>query len=120
MSRSSEVAVALWNAMEARDWSAVSELLAPTFQATFPQSGERFDRDGFLKMNQEYPGDWHIRINTVVDGVPWIVTEIEVDIDGRIDRAVTFFHVHDEKIITLREFWPEPFPAPEWRRALAL
>ncbi len=120
MSSASEVAVELWNAMEAREWSMVRDLLAPEFRAVFPQSGERFDRDGYLKLNREYPGEWHIRICTVVESVEWIVTEIEVDIDGRTDRAVSFFQVRSGKVTALREFWPEPFAVPEWRRDLAL
>lgn len=98
----------------------VERVLAPTFRAEFPQSGERFDRDGFLRLNRDYPGDWHIRLVSVVDGSDCIVTEVEVDIDGRTDRAVSFFHVREGKVAALREYWPEPFAVPEWRKDLAL
>jgi hypothetical protein len=106
--------------MEARDWRAVADVLDPAFRAVLPQSGERFDREGFLKMNRDYPGDWHIRVCNVVDGGEWIVTEVEVDIDARTDRAVSFFCVRNGKIVALREYWPDPFAVPEWRRGLAL
>lgn len=120
MSRASEIVVELWTSMEARDWSRVASLLGPAFRAEFPQSGERFDRDGYLTLNRDYPGNWHIRIGPVVDGDATIVTEVEVDIDDRTERAVSFFQVHEGLITSLREFWPEPFPAPEWRRDLVL
>lgn len=120
MSEASAIAVSLWHTMEARDWSGVEALLAPEFRAEFPQSGERFDREGYLKLNRDYPGNWHIRVRHAVDGGAWAVTEVEVDIDDRTDRAVSFFQIRDGKIIALREFWPEPFAAPEWRKGLAL
>jgi hypothetical protein len=71
-------------------------------------------------MNRDYPGEWHIRVCRVVDGDEWIVTEVEVDIEGRTDRAVSFFQVRDGKIVALREFWPDPMPVPAWRQGLAL
>jgi ketosteroid isomerase-like protein len=120
MSEAKDLVVGLWHAMEARDWSGVERVLAPTFRAEFPQSGERFDREGFLRLNRDYPGDWHIRLVSVVDGSDCIVTEVEVDIDGRTDRAVSFFHVREGKVTALREYWPEPFAVPEWRKDLAL
>lgn len=120
MSEASDTVVGLWKAMEARDWSALEGLLAPAFRAEFPQSGERFDREGYLRLNREYPGDWHIRLSSIVDGTECVVTEVEVDIDGRTERAVSFFHVREGKVTVLREYWPEPFAVPEWRRDLAL
>ena len=120
MSEAGDCVVALWHAMESRDWSKVADLLSPEFRAEFPQSAERFDRSGFLKLNRDYPGDWHIQIRHLVDGGEWVVTEIEVEIDGRTDRGVSFFRVHNGRIVSIREFWPEAFPVPEWRRGSAL
>ena len=120
MTEARELVVGLWTAMETRDWSTLELVLAPMFRAEFPQSGERFDRTGFVRLNREYPGDWHIRVISIVNGGDCIVTEVEVDIDGRTDRAVSFFRVQEGKIVALREFWPEPFAAPEWRQGFAL
>ena len=33
----------------------------------------------------------------------------------RQDRAVSFFRLRDGKIAYLREYWPEPYAAPDWR-----
>jgi hypothetical protein len=108
---------ALWGALEARDWARLADALDPSFVATFPQSGERFDRDQWLRLNREYPGDWHIDVLNVLDAGEWVVSEVSVAIDGRIDRAVSFFRVVGGRVDELREYWPEPFPVPEWRRS---
>lgn len=111
---------ALWQAMEARDWAGVEALLAADFRCDWPQSGERFDKAGFLRVNREYPGDWHIRLCRLVDAGPEVVSEIEVELDGRLDRAISFFELQAGQVLRLREFWPEPFEIPHWRRGWAL
>ncbi len=120
MKSAREIVMDLWKAMEARDWSTLESLLAPSFESVFPQSGERFDRAGYLRLNREYPGDWHIQMTSIIENSECVVTEIDVEIDGRTDRAISFFYVHEGKIATLREYWPEPFAIPQWRQGWAL
>lgn len=115
-----ELAVELWQRMEARDWAGVAARLAPEFVAEWPQSGERFDRDGFLEVNRRYPGDWHIELVHVVASGEEAVTEVAVSIDGRVDRAVSFLRTSGGRITRIREFWPDPMDVPEWRLALGL
>lgn len=112
-----EVVRGVWAALEERDWPRLESLLDPSFTATFPQSGERFDGERWLRLNREYPGDWHLRVQHVFDAGDWIVTEVDVQLDGRTDRAISLFRVCAGKVAELREYWPEPFPVPEWRRA---
>jgi hypothetical protein len=111
------IPVQLWQAIEARDWSRVRSLLHDDFTIEWPQSGERYGPDVFVRINREYPGNWTLKVERVVDAGEWVVTEVAVAIDGRTDRAVSFFEVEDARIKSIREFWPEPFPVPEWRKA---
>ncbi|WP_405178873.1 nuclear transport factor 2 family protein [Nocardia sp. NBC_01377] len=113
-----QVVTQFWAAMEARDWERLRSCLDGEFRAFWPQSGEKFDVDGFIRVNRAYPGDWHVRIVSFVLSVENVVTEVDVDIGNRTDRAVSFFVVRSGKILNLREFWPDPFPVPEWRRTL--
>ena len=53
--------------LEARDWHAWVALLHPTVIYEIPQSRERIrGRDRYLRFNQEYPGDWHLRPKVVI------------------------------------------------------
>lgn len=115
-----ELVRGLWEAMERRDWDAVERLLHPEFRCWWPQTGERFDRPGYLRVNRHYPGDWHIRVLRVDAAGDEVVSEVEVAVDGRLDRAVSFFRARDERLVDLREYWPEPSPVPEWRRGWSL
>jgi hypothetical protein len=81
--------------------------------------GERFDRAGWLRLNREYPGGWHVHLRTVLDAGEWVVTEVDVTFDerpdGRPDRGVSLLRWRDGRLVELREYWPEPFSVPGWR-----
>lgn len=103
--------------IELRAWGDVAELLHPDFYAVFPQSGEQFTREDYVRLNCEYPGEWHISIQNVLYAGDWIITEVDVSIEAKIDRAVSFFHIESSLIVELREYWPDPFPIPAWRQS---
>lgn len=112
------LAQSLWTALEEREWDQVRQLLHEDFSAHWPQSGERFNRDEFIQVNCHYPGDWHLRLKRVFGDGDQVVTEVEIDLDGRVNRALSFFRVHKNRIIEACEYWPEPFAVPDWRRKL--
>jgi ketosteroid isomerase-like protein len=116
-----QVVETLWQAFNALDFEAAAAVLHEDFICEWPQSQERIrGKANFIAVNQAYPGQWTIRILKAVACGQEVVTEVEVDLikpDGaqQLDRAVSFFTLRDGKIIFLREFWPEPYAAPDWR-----
>ncbi len=49
--------------LESRDWDAFATLLAPHVVYECPQTRERVrGRDGLVRFNQEFPGDWHLEL----------------------------------------------------------
>jgi hypothetical protein len=105
--------------LEARDWDAWAGLLHPAVVYEIPQSRERIrGRDRYLRFNQEYPGDWHLRPKVVIaderHGVVWF----EWLLDGRADDAMVFFEFADGLIIRVTDFWPEPYEPPPGREHL--
>ena len=105
--------------LEARDWDAWAGLLHPAVVYEIPQSRERIrGRDRYLRFNQEYPGDWHLRPKvTIADerhGVVWF----EWLLDGRAEDAMAFFEFADGLITRVTDFWPEPYEPPPGREHL--
>jgi len=109
---------ALCAAVERRDWSGVHDLLGPDFEASWPQSGERLDRAGYIAVNKHYPGEWSVRVEHLVEEGDEVVAQVEITIDGRVDRCVGFYRVDADHVLSARELWAEPFPVPAWRVAL--
>jgi len=110
----------LWNSIQARNWDTVRSLLHDKFILELPQSGEQFDIEGYLTMNQEYPGDWSIQVLRVSLIDASVVSEIRVLLDDHTDWAVSFINFQEEKIFNIREYWAEAFPVPNWRMGMSL
>ena len=105
--------------LEARDWETWAGLLHPDVVYEIPQSRERIrGRDRYLRFNQEYPGDWHLRPKVVIaderHGVVWF----EWRLDGHTDDAMAFFEFAGGLITRVTDFWPEPYEPPSGRAHL--
>ena len=105
--------------LEARDWETWAGLLHPGVVYEIPQSRERIrGRDRYLRFNQEYPGDWHLRPKVIIaddrHGVAWF----EWLLDGRADDGMAFFEFADGLITRVTDFWPEPYEPPPGREHL--
>lgn len=107
-----EVISALWAAFDRFDFAAAGPLLHDSFVCDWPQSGERIrGRDNFIALNQNYPGQWRIKIVRLLASGDEVVTECEVSDETVTNRAISFFRLKDGLIIHIREFWPDRMEA---------
>ncbi len=115
----SEIIQALWDRMQARDWSGVGELLAADVVVEWPVSGERITgRDNYVGVNAEYPEGWSIRVLRIVAAGEEVVSEVEVPHETMgVHRVASFWTVRSGRVVAAREYWNElgSDPAPEWR-----
>jgi SnoaL-like domain len=105
--------------LEARDWDAWARLLHPEVIYEIPQSRERIrGRDRYLRFNQEYPGDWHLRAKMVIadehHGALWF----EWRVGDQRDDGMAFFEFAGVLITRVTDFWPEPYEPPPGREHL--
>lgn len=116
-----ETVARFWQLMASNDFSAVGAVLADSFVLEWPQSGERIrGRDNFAGVNREYPahGRWQFTVRRLFGEagvVGEVVSEVEVSDGVQHARALSFFTVEHGRIVHMREFWPEDYPAPENR-----
>jgi ketosteroid isomerase-like protein len=106
--------------LESRDWEAWSELLHPDVVYEIPQTRERIrGRERYLRFNQEFPGDWHLRVKVAIaddeNGVAWFVWELG---EAEPADAMVFFNFADNLITSVTDFWPEPYEPPRGREHL--
>lgn len=116
---------AFWSSLEARDWAGVEAALADDVVYEAPQTRERVrGRDAYVRFNQGFPGDWHVRVERVVADADGAATLVAGLLDGESMPATTFFTfagggADDGRIASITEFWPEPYPRPESRSHLS-
>lgn len=118
-----------WTAAEARDWSAFGATLAEDVVYELPQTRERIlGKERYLRFNQEYPGDWHVRVERIVADAEGrqaaartgftVTGEQEGDPVQELD-AIHFFTFDDQGLITgVTDFWPEAYEPPAGREHL--
>ncbi|MBC9005258.1 MULTISPECIES: nuclear transport factor 2 family protein [Micromonospora] len=118
---SEAVVRALWDRMQARDWTGVGDLLADDVVVEWPVSAERIvGRDHYVKINAEYPEGWSIRVLRVVASGDTVVSEVEVPHEEMgVHRVASFWTVRDGRIVDGREYWTSlgADPSPQWRSA---
>ncbi len=107
---------ALWDAFDRFDFDAAGDLLHDDFLCEWPQSGERIrGRANFVAVNKVYPGQWRCTIQRILVCGDEVVTETQVSDGDTSNTAISFFTLAGGKIVHLREYWPDPYPAPDWR-----
>ena len=104
------VVTELWTRMQARDWTGVTELIAPDAIIEWPVSGERFTgRANYVEMNRTYPEGWEIRILRVIGAGDEAASEVEVPHkELGVYRAASFFTIRDGQIARGTEYWTAP------------
>lgn len=107
-----------WDAMGSNDFDHASTWLHPDFEYFMPQTHEYLaGRENFARMNAAYPaeGKWVFSIQSIVSGGDEAVSDVKIT-DGLLQaRAITFHTLKDGLILRQKEFWTDPYPAPDWR-----
>lgn len=107
-----------WDAMGLNDFDVAATWLHPDFEYFMPQTSEYLKgREKFSRFNSAYPteGKWIFTVQSIVASGDNAVSDVIVA-DGTMDaRAVTFHTLKEGLIVRQKEFWPESYPAPEWR-----
>jgi hypothetical protein len=102
-------------AVAAHDWPALRGLLDDDATVTMLHTGERFDADGFVTFNSDYPGAWVFHADEVVDGGARGVLRAHSVIGEDTFHVATFASVGPARRLTdLVEVWTEAVaPHPE-------
>jgi len=108
-----------WATADARDWDAFAATLADDVVYELPQTRERINgKDRYLRFNQEYPGDWHVRIERIVADAEGrqAAARTEFTVGPEEMHAIHFFTFDDRCLITgVTDFWPESYEPPAGR-----
>lgn len=80
-------------------------------------TNEHFSVDEFIRANCEYPGQWDGTIEKIVTKDDLIICVVHVfSKDQTISCHVTsFIRIHDDKIISIDEYWGDDGTPPKWR-----
>lgn len=111
---------AYWRAVACQEKEALRAFFTPDAVISWPCTGERFDLEGFLRANCEYPGRWASELERVVPAGSCTVTVARVrSAESGVSCHVTsLFTLRGGKISALTEYYADDGPVPDWRREL--
>ncbi|WBU64147.1 nuclear transport factor 2 family protein [Paracoccus aerodenitrificans] len=119
-----QIVRSFWAAMDGNDYQAVADrFLSPGFIALWPLTGEVIEgRDAFAAVNAGFPGqgDWRFEEISLVGQNDRIATDIRVT-NAPLNitaRVLTFHELEGDFILRQTEFWPDPYPIPDWRSGM--
>ena len=114
--------VAYVEALEARDWDGLGDLLAPGVVYEVPQTRERVSgREAVVRFNREYPGEWHLRVREAYGDTSGGAVHLGwVGAPGEEESgAVALLRFDpDGRILHITDYWPQPYEPPAERAHL--
>lgn len=108
-----------WGAMGSNDFVHASEWLHPEFEYYMPQTCEYLrGKTAFAALNHGYPaeGQWSFAVQSVVADGQNAVSDVKITDGSMRARAITFHRLRDGLILRQKEYWPDDYPAPGWRK----
>ncbi|WP_198528108.1 nuclear transport factor 2 family protein [Tritonibacter mobilis] len=113
-----EIIESFWEAMATNDFAKAALWLHPDFEYFMPQTCEYLTgRENFARFNAAYPteGKWTFSIQSIVFADHDAVSDVLISDGSMHARAITFHKLRDGLIVRQKEFWPDNYPAPQWR-----
>lgn len=108
----------LWKDMDEQSWGSLSSFFQTDAVIEWPNTGEIFTVDQFVRVNSEYPGKWKITVERLEQTRTAVISVVRVTLEG--DRtaftAVSFFEFKGKFISKLTEYWVDITAPPEWRK----
>lgn len=108
--------------IDGHDWDALPGLLHPDFTCRLVHTGEVFDRDGWVRLNADYPGFQRMHVEDLVaDGDRAVmragVTGTGAEGEETRFAVASFATTRDDLIVELVEVWTDvDQDAPEGTR----
>ena len=114
-----ELARTFIRTLEARDWDGFAAVMHPDVVYEIPQSRERIrGRDGYVRFNREFPGDWHLEPRVVLADEHNGSVLFDWRVGDEAAQGIVYFEFADGLITTVTDFWPEPYEPPPGREHL--
>lgn len=109
-----------WRASESGDSVLEHAVYAGHAILDYPQSGERFrGRATIAAQRGEHPAERHFEVVRILgEGNLW-VSECIITYDGVPTHSVSIMEFADGKVAHETQYFADPFPAPDSRKALA-
>lgn len=109
-----------WKVVLEQDRAAIKEFFHEKAYVNWHCTNEHFTVDEFILANCEYPGEWDGTIERVECMGDLLITATHVFPKDKSAscHVISFFHIENQKIISVDEYWSDDGEAPSWRKEM--
>jgi len=97
----------LWELIGSQQWDRISDVLDPDVRISYVHTGEVFDGEGFVRLNREYPGTWHVDVLDMVGDGQRAVSRARLRGGQETYWVASFATTRDGRITELTEVWTD-------------
>ncbi len=114
-----QVVKEFWDRFDKKQYRTTEELLAEEVEVRWVTSREKFGKEKFIGVNEDFPGDWRtipIKIEKLDENRVLSITHVyrtDTDIEC---YATSIFTIKEGKIVDMEEYWADIVKQPEWRK----
>jgi len=107
-----------WKLLDEQDWEGLRVLFHPECKIVWPNTSEDFTPDEYVRLNKDYPGSWKIELEDVSETKTKVISVVRITSkdNGQSLRGIGYFHLEDDLIYYLLEYFAPDTMKPEWRR----
>ena len=102
-----------------QDEDGLREFFWPTASVCWPNTGEQFTVDEYLRANCDYPGIWTGQVERVEQAGATTIVVARISA-GTSFYVTSFILVVDGLIERLDEYWGDVGDAPRWRKDMGI
>ncbi len=113
-----EIIKQFWHSFNKRDYRGTEKFLDPECEVHLVCTDERFSKDEFIQLNEDYPGRWRTVLRNLFSSNEQVITFTHVFSPDSVEQfyVSSIFSFENCKIIQIEEYWSTVEKPPEWRR----
>lgn len=107
-----------WHDVLQQDADAIRAYFHPDAWVNWHNTNEHFTVEEFIRANCEYPGEWDGEVERIIITPDHVITATHVCSSDRLQsfHVASFFHLVDDKIASVDEYWGDDGAPPQWRQ----
>ena len=111
-----------FRAVIAQDANALRSFFHADAWVEWPCTNEHFSVEEYIRVNCEYPGCWHGKVEKCLCTADGLVMAARVwpQDESAFFHVVSFIRIADGKIAAMEEYWADDCSAPEWRQQMKI
>ena len=112
-----DIVKTFWKLLDERRFEELTELFHPECKIVWPNTSEDFTPEEYIRLNKDYPGSWKIDLEDVTDANTKVISVVRIKSkdNGQSLRGIGYFHLEEDLIYYLLEYFAPDTEKPEWR-----